>query len=71
MQILGLLSVESKFAKFLVSFFEAQVSSSSNSPLFVSVMTHKFSALFWLKHNILLTKVARQSTNFQACPFSH
>ena len=28
-------------------------------------MAHNSSALFWLKHNILSTKVAHQSENFQ------
>ena len=71
MQILRLLSVESKVAKFLMSFFKAQVSSSSKSASFFGVMAHNFSVLFWLKHNILSTKVAHQRANFQTCQCSH
>ena len=70
-QILRLLSVGSKFAKFLMSFFKAQVSYSSNFVSFFSVMTHNSSVLLWLKHNILSTKVAHQNANFQTCPCSH
>ena len=65
MEILRLSSVGSKFAKFLMSFFKAQVSSSSNFPSFFSVMTHNSSILAWLEHNILSTKVAHQSANFR------
>ena len=54
MQILRLSSVRSKF----MSFFKAQVSSSSNFASFFSVMAHNYSSvLFLLKHNILSTKV--------------
>ena len=70
-QVLRLSSVESKFAKFLMSFFKAQVNSSSNVASFFSVMTHNSSIRFWLKHNILSTKVAHQSANFQTCHCSH
>ena len=70
-QILRLWSVESEFAKFLISFFKAQVSSSSNLVSFFSVMTHNSSVLFWLKYNILSPKVAHQSPNFQTCHCSH
>ena len=47
-QILRLSSVESKFPKFLMSFFKAQVSSSSNFASFFSAMTDNSSVLFWL-----------------------
>ena len=47
------------------SFFKAQASSSSNFASFFIVMAHNSSALFWLKNNILSTKVAHQSENFQ------
>ena len=63
MQILRLLSVGSKFTKFLMSFFKAQVSSSTNFASFFSVMTCNSSVLFWLKH-ILSTKVTSK------CKFS-
>ena len=70
-QILRLLSAGSKFTKFLMSFFKAQVSPSSSFSSFFSVITYNLSALLWLKHNILSTKVAHQSGNFQACHCSH
>ena len=63
MQISRLSSVE--------SFFKAQVSSSSNIALFLSVMKNNSSVLFWSKHNMLLTKVAYQSANFQTSHCSH
>ena len=71
MHILRLLSVGSNFAKFFMSFFKARVNSSSNFASFFSVMAHNFSVLFWLRHNILSTKVAHQSANFQTCHSSH
>ena len=46
MQILRLSRVKLKFAKFLMSFLKAQVSSSSNFALFFSDMTHNSSLLF-------------------------
>ena len=49
-QILRLSSVESKFVKLFMSYFKAQVSSSSNFASFFSVMTHNSSVLFWRKH---------------------
>ena len=52
-------------------FFKAEVSSSSNFASFFSVITHISSILFWLKHNILSTKVINQSANFQTCHFLH
>ena len=52
MQILCFLSVGSKFAKFLISFFKTQVSFSSQFAPFFSIMTNNSSVLFWLKHNI-------------------
>ena len=61
MQILSLSIVASKFSKFLMSFFKAQVSFSSNFASLFSAMTHNSFALFWLKHHILSTKVARGS----------
>ena len=70
-QILRLLSVELKFTKFLMSFFKTQVSPSSNFSSFFSVITYNFSVLLWLKHNIISTKVAHQSGNFQACHCLH
>ena len=62
-QILRLSSVGSKFAKSLISF--SKVSSSSNFASFFSVIIHNSSVPFWLKHNLLLIKVAHQSENFQ------
>ena len=64
-------SVESKITRFHMLFFKAEVSSSSNFASFFSVMTHISSILFWLKHNILSTKVINQSANFQTCHFLH
>ena len=48
-QILKLSSVGSKFAKFLMSFFKAQVNFSSIFASFFSVTTPNSSVLFWLK----------------------
>ena len=62
-QVLRLSSVWSKFAKLLMFFFKAQVSSSSNFAAFLSVMTHSHSVIFRLKHNILSTNLAHQSAN--------
>ena len=71
MQILRLSSFVSKFSKFLMSFFKAQISSSSNIASLFSVMKHNSSVLFWLKHNILSTKVVHQSAHFQTCHCLH
>ena len=71
MQILRLSSFVSKFSKFLMSFFKAQISSSSNIASLFSVMKHNSSVLFWLKHNILSTKVVHQSAHFQTCHCFH
>ena len=60
MSFLRFLSVGSKFSRFLMSFFKAQVVSSSNFASFFSVMTVNYSLLFWFKNNIRLTKVAKQ-----------
>ena len=60
-----------KSAKFFMSFFKAQVSFSSKFASFFSVVTHNSSVLLWLKHNILSTKVAHQSANFQTYHCSH
>ena len=68
MNILGLSRLGSRFAKFLMSFFKAQVSSSSNFASFFSVITHNTSVVFWLKHNILSAKVVNQSTTFRTLP---
>ena len=65
------LSIESKFAKFLMSSFKAQVSSSSNFASFFTVMTHNSFVIFWLKYNILSTKISDRSANPQACHCSH
>ena len=48
-QTLRLSSVGSKFAKFFMSFFKAQVRSCSSFLSFFSVMTHNSSEDFWLK----------------------
>ena len=63
MQILRLSSVG--------SFVKAQLSPSSNFASFFSVMIHNSPVLFWLKHNIVSTKVAHQSANFQTYNCSH
>ena len=65
------LSIESKFSKFLMSSFKAQVSSSSNCASFFIVMTHNSSAIFRLKYNILSTKISHWSANSQTCHCSH
>ena len=70
-QVLRLSSVGLKFAKFLISFFKAQVSSSSNFALFFSVMKHNSSVFFWLKYDILSTNVAHQGANSETCHCSH
>ena len=70
-QILTLLSVGSKLAKFLMSFFKAEVSSFSNFASLFIVMTHNPSVLSWFKYNILSTKVVHQIVNFQTCQCSH
>ena len=66
--MLRLSGVGSKFTKFLMSFFKAQFRSSSNFASFFNVMPHNSSVLFWLKHNILSTKLAHKCANFQTCP---
>ena len=71
MQILRLSSVDSIFARFLMSFSKAEVSSSSNVLSLFSVMTNNSSIIFCLKNNILWTKVAHESANFQTCHCSH
>ena len=38
---------------------------------FFSVMTYNSFVLFWLEYNILPTKLAHQSANFQTCHCSH
>ena len=70
-QILRLSSFGSKLTKFLMSFLKAEVSYSSNFPSFFRIMTRFSFVLFWLKHNILLTKAAYQSANFQTNHCSH
>ena len=45
--------------------FQSISSSSSNFASFCSFMTHKSSVLSWLKRNILSTKIAHQSADFQ------
>ena len=52
------MSVGSKFAEFLISFFKTQVSFSSQFASFFSSMANNSSVLFWLKHNISSTKIA-------------
>ena len=71
MQILRFFSVPVKFSEFPISFFKVQVTSFSNFSSFFSVITDNSSAVFWLKHNILSTKVAKQTANFQTCHCSH
>ena len=51
--------VESKFNKFLMSFYKVNFAS------FCSFMTHNSSVLSWLKRNILSIKIAHQSADFQ------
>ena len=68
MQVLTLLSVGSKLAKFLMSFFKTEVSSFSNFASLFIVMTHNPSVLFWLKYNILSTKVVHQIAKFSDLP---
>ena len=53
-----------KLTKFLVSFFKQKVSFYSKFGSFFNVMTHNSSVLFWLKQNILSTKVAICSSHF-------
>ena len=71
MQILSPLSVGSKLAVFLMSFFKALVSFSSNFASLFSVMRPNCSVLFHLKLYILWTKVAHQSANFQTFDTPH
>ena len=66
-QIFRLLSALLKFAKFLMSFFKPEVSSSSNFASFFRVMIHISSVLFWLKHHTRSSKAEHQSANFQTC----
>ena len=47
-----------------MSFFKAQVSSSSNFASLFSVITHNSFVLFWLKHYILSTKVPLLALKF-------
>ena len=70
-QILRLSSVELKFTKLPMSFSKGQVSSTWYFASFFSVMSLKSSVLFWIKHNILSTKVAHQSANIQTFDRSH
>ena len=70
-QILRLSNVGSRFFKFFMSFFKAQVSSLSYFASLSSVMIRNSSVIFWLKHNIRLTKVAHKSANCQTCHRSH
>ena len=70
-QVLRFSSVGSTFFKFLMSFFNAQVSSKSSFAFFFSVTIHNSSVVFCVKHYILLTKVAHQTANFQTCHCSH
>ena len=64
MQILRLLSVGSKFTKFLMPFFKAQVSSSTNFASFFSVMTCNSSVLF------LAQTYTFDKSNTSKCKFS-
>ena len=60
-----------KLTKSLVSFFKQNVNFLSKFESFFSAMTHDSSVLSWLKHNVLSTKVAHQSEDFQTCHSSH
>ena len=54
-----------QLTKFLMLFFKPQVSFPLNFASPFSVMTHNSSEIFWLKHNMLLTKRVHQCTDFQ------
>ena len=68
MQILRFLSVPVKFTKFPMSFFKAQVSSSSNFILFFSVMTHNSSALFLTQTYYTFNKSSTIKCKFSDLP---
>ena len=64
MHILRLSSVRSKFSKFLMSFFNAQVSSSSNFATFFTAMTHNSYVLFFGLNIIFFRQKQHIKVNF-------